>query len=368
MRYLVAVGGLLLVVGLLVAIKFTQISGLIKMGKEMEKAGPPPEVVSTAVAKEDTWEGTVSAVGTISAVKGVQVSNDAPGVVTAIRFDSGQVVKQGDILVELDSNVERAQIAALEARRELASTNAGRTRALVASNSIPKSQLDSDEALVKSSQSDLSALQAQIARKVVRAPFSGRLGIRAINVGQYLNPGTAITTLESMNDLFVDFSLPQQNLADIHEGSVIHVRLEGEADASAPFDGVVKAVDPTIDPMTRTIKARATLPANDKLRAGMFANVELVLPQQKKLVIMPVIGVAHASFGDSVFIVENGKARQTFVRTGASRGDFVAILDGVKPGDEVVTAGAFKLRNGSGVTVNNTVALPASTAPRPENH
>ena len=372
MRYVVAIGGLVVLIGLLVAIKFTQISGLMKMGKDMQAAGPPPEVVGTAVATEATWEDTVASVGTVSALKGVQVSNDAAGVVTAIRFDSGAIVKQGDILVELDSNVERAQMSALQARRELANTNAGRTRALVASNSIAKSQLDNDEALVKSSASDLSALQAQIARKVVRAPFSGKLGIRQINLGQYLNPGTNITTLESLDGLFVDFNLPQQSLSDVAVGSTIHVSFEddGSGDAGAPIDGTVKAVDPAIDPITRTIKVRAAVPENvsAKLRSGMFANVELVLPKQRKYTIMPITGVTHASFGDSIYVVENKKARQAFVKTGPIRGDFIAILDGVKPGDEVVTAGAFKLRNGAGVTINNSVDAGVSLNPHPENH
>ncbi len=367
MRYVVAFGALLLVVGALVAIKFTQISGLIKMGKEMEKAGPPPEVVSTAIAKQETWESALTSVGTISPFKGVAVSNDAPGVVTAIRFESGAIVKLGDVLVELDANVERAQLAAVVARRDLAAVNAGRSRALVASNSIPKAQLDNDEALVKSSASDVGALQAQIARKTVRAPFAGRLGIRAINLGQYLNPGTTITSLESMDSVFVDFTLPQQNLADVAVGSVVHITLEG--DAGAPFEGVVKAIDPAVDPMTRSIKVRASIPnQKEQLRAGMFANVSIVLAEQKAYVTVPATGVVHASFGDSVFIVEDKKARQQFVKTAGSRGDFVAIADGLKAGQEIVTAGAFKLRNGGGVTVNNSLPQNPQLAPRPENH
>ncbi|CAN5924641.1 efflux RND transporter periplasmic adaptor subunit [soil metagenome] len=367
MRYAVAIGGLLLLVGALVAIKFTQISGLINMGKEAQKAGPPPEVVATAVAKDDTWENALSSVGTISPFKGVSVSNEVPGVVTAIRFESGAVVKQGDVLVELDSSVERAQLAAVDARRELAKVNAGRSRALVASNSIPKAQLDNDEALVKSSQSDVSALQAQIARKIVRAPFAGRLGIRAVNLGQYLNPGTAITSLESMDSVFVDFTLPQQNLADVAVGSVVRVTLEG--DAAAPFDGVVKAVDPAVDSTTRSIKVRASIPnQKEQLRAGMFANVTVVLAQQRSYVTVPATAIVHASYGDSVFVVEDKKARQQFVRTAGARGDFVAIADGVKAGQEIVTAGAFKLRNGGGVTVNNSVPSNPQLAPRPDNH
>lgn len=384
MRYAAAIFVLVLLIAGLVAVKGTQIGSLIKMGKEAEKAGPPPETVATATSKEDEWESTLRAVGTISPNKGVVVSNDASGVVAAIHFDSGAVVKQGDVLVELDSSVERAQLAAVEARRDLSRVNAGRSRALVASEAIPKAQLDNDEALVKASQSDLGALEAQIARKVVRAPFSGKLGIRAINIGQYLSPGTAITSLEAMDSVFVDFTLPQQNLADVAVGTKVRVTLEG--DAGAGFAGAVKAVDPALDAATRTLRVRAAVPnEQDKLRPGMFANVSVVLPQQKRHVSVPSPALVHASYGDSVFVVEDkldpsgavvkgedGKparvARQQFVRTGTRRGDFVAIVDGLKPGQEIVVAGAFKLRNGAGVVVNNAVVPDAKLAPTPENH
>jgi membrane fusion protein (multidrug efflux system) len=384
MRYAVAIGVLVLVIAGLVAVKSAQIGALIKMGKQAEKSGPPPEVVATAVAKADTWEATLNAVGTVAPVKGVSVSNDAAGVVTAIRFDSGSMVKQGDVLVELDSNVERAQLAAAEARRELAQLNAGRSRALVASASIPKAQLDNDEALVKASQSDLGALQAQIARKVVRAPFSGKLGIRAINLGQYLSPGTTITSLESLDAVYVDFTVPQQNLPDVAVGTRLRVTLEG--DGGAGDDGVVAAVDPALDATTRSIRVRASVPKpHDTLRPGMFATVDVILPQKGTQVTIPLPALVHASYGDSVFIVEDKKdatgapvvgedgkpvraARQQFVRTGARRGDFVAITDGVKAGQEVVIGGAFKLRNGGSVVVNNDVAINPQLAPRPENH
>jgi len=201
----------------------------------------------------------------------------------------------------------------------------------------------------------------------VRAPFAGRLGIRAVNLGQYLGPGTTLTVLEAMDSVFVDFALPQQNLRDVTIGTVVHVKLEG--DGGAPFDGVVKAVDPAVDATTRTIRVRASVP-NDKelLRPGMFANVSVVLPDQKSFVTVPAPAVVHASYGDSVFVVEGKKARQQFIRSAGSRGDFVAISEGIKAGDEVVVAGAFKLRNGGGVTVNNSIPTNAQLAPHPENH
>src|SRR5579883_2080386 len=239
MRYVVVFLGLLAVIGGLAGVKFTQISGLIKMGKEMQKAGPPPETVGTALSQEQTWEGTLTAVGSVTAAKGVTISNDAPGIVSAIRFESGQVVKAGQVLVELDSSVERAQLASAAARKELAALNAGRSKALVDTNAIPRAQLDTDDATLKSSRSDLGALQAQIDRKIVRAPFSGKLGIRNVNLGQYLNPGTALTVLEQIDSVFVDFTLPQQELGALKVGTPVRATVEG-ADQTA-YDGSIAA-------------------------------------------------------------------------------------------------------------------------------
>lgn len=383
MRYLVVILGLVLVVGGLVGVKYKQISTLIGFGKQMEKAGPPPETVSTALSREEKWERSLSTVGSITAVKGVTISNDAPGVVSGIRFESGAVVKQGQVLVELDSRVERAQLASAVARKELAGINAGRSRALVASSAIPKAQLDTDESLLKSSNADLGALQAQIDRKTVRAPFAGRLGIRTVNLGQYLNPGTPLTVLEAIDAVYVDFSLPQQRLADITVGMHVHIVIEGSGGLA--LDGAIAAIDPSIDSTTRTIKLRASVPNKDeKLRPGMFTTVSVVLPDRGSLVSIPATALVHASFGDSVFVIEDKKddkgapvlgangapakmARQQFVRVGEARGDFVAIVDGVTPGQEIVTAGAFKLRNGSSVVVNNDVKLTPELAPHPSN-
>jgi membrane fusion protein, multidrug efflux system len=383
MRYVVAGLALLVLVGGLFAVKFTQISSLISSGKQMEKLGPPPEAVGTAMSQEETWGGSLSAVGTITSVKGVAISNEVPGIVSAIHFDSGARVKAGQVLVELDSKAERAQLASIEARKELATVNVGRTRKLVADNAIAKAQLDTDESALKTSSADLGALKAQIERKLVRAPFSGRLGIRQINLGQYLNPGTPVTELEATDMVFVDFSLPQQRLQTVSVGMPVRVSVEGIAGPSA--EGTIAAINSTVDATTRTLKLRATVPNKDeKLRPGMFAKVAVVLPEQGRVVSIPANAVVHASYGDSVFVVEDKKdasgstargpdgkpakvARQQFVRLGESRGDFVAVADGVKPGQEVVTAGAFKLRNGVGVVVNNDVKLDPQLAPRPEN-
>ncbi|MGD0678193.1 MAG: efflux RND transporter periplasmic adaptor subunit [Polyangiaceae bacterium] len=381
MRYVYPILGLLAVVVVLVALKYTQIATLITWGKGMQKLGPPPESIGTTVSKKQAWEGTLSAVGSVAPVRGVAVSNDAPGIVSRILFQSGAFVHEGQILVELDTSVERAQLASAKAKLELAGLTAGRSRALVKSQTISQSQLDSDEAQLKSQTTDVSALAAQIDRKIVRAPFSGRLGIRAINLGQYLNSGTTVTVLEAIDSVYVDFELPQQRLADIKVGMPVRITTEaGEA-----HDGTIAALDPAIDATTRTIKLRASVP-NEKeaLRPGMFVNVSVLLPVRESRVVVPATALVHASYGDSVFVVEDKKddggaivenadghaakiARQQFVRVGDSRGDYVAILDGVSAGQEVVSAGAFKLRNGSGVVVNNDVGEAPQLNPHPTN-
>jgi membrane fusion protein, multidrug efflux system len=399
-RYVVAIVGLIVVIAALAGIKAGQIASLINMGKEAQKAGPPPETVATSVSQKQTWEGTLSAVGSVTAAKGVAVSNDAPGIVSHILFESGAVVREGQTLLELDSNVERAQLASARARLDLARVTADRSRALSATGSISKAQVDADESQLKTASTDLSALAAQIDRKTVRAPFSGRLGIRLVNLGQYLNAGTPITALEAIGTVYVDFTLPQQRLADVTLGMPVRVTIEG-AEGSAGLDhlpagagavppppsheGAVSAVDPEIDSATRTIKLRASVPNKEEsLRPGMFAKVSVVLPKQASFVTVPATALVHASYGDSIFVVEDAKddagsvakgpdgkpkkvARQQFVRVGDARGDFVAILDGVTEGQEVASAGAFKLRNGSSVVVNNDVKLSPQLAPHPEN-
>ncbi len=382
-RWLLTIVGILAVIGALVAVKGSQIGMLIAFGKQAEKDGPPPEAVSTAVAEEQAWEGTLTAVGSVATGKGVALSADAPGVVTRISFESGATVKQGQVLVELDANVERAQLASALARKELATTTIGRTRALAAKGAISQAQLDADEAAVRTATTDVEGLQAQIAKKTIRAPFAGKLGIRSVNLGQYLQPGTPVTVLETTDAPHVDFSLPQEQLQKVAVGQPVRVTLEGSSDP--PLSATIAAVDPTVDPTTRTIKLRADLADKpDTLRPGMFVRVAVVLPEKSKSIIVPATAIVHAPYGDSVFVIEprkddtpgpattaDGKpvkiARQQFVRLGEARGDFVAVLDGVKPSEEVVSAGAFKLRNNATVFVDNTKQPTPKLDPRPEN-
>jgi membrane fusion protein (multidrug efflux system) len=385
-RIVVTLLAVLVIVGGLAAIKGAQIKSLMAFGEKAMADGPPPEAVGVRTAELSSWEGTIGAIGSVASSKGVAITTEAPGTVTKIHFDSGRVVKAGDVLVELDTSVERAQLASALARRELAKTNFARTSGLAERGAVAPAQRDAEESQLKASAADVAALQAVIARKTVRAPFAGKLGIRSVNLGQYLNPGTPITSLESIDSVYVDFTLPQQRITDVKVGMPVRLALSGEGEAKpAVIDGQVAAIEPSIDPTTRSVKLRASA-ANqtEKLRPGMFIDVEVVLPEQKQHVAVPVTAVVRAPYGDSVFIVEDKKpeepgirqtadgkpvktARQQFVRAGAQKGDFVAILDGVTPGQVVVSTGAFKLRNGAPVFVTEAALPDPKLDPRLKN-
>lgn len=377
--YLFVALGLLLLVGALAALKGAQIGTLIKFGKRAQAAGPPPETVSSFLAQEQTWNETLESVGSVSSSRGVSIGNDAPGVVSKIAFESGATVRAGVVLIELDASVERAELAAARARRELAATNAARTRTLAESGSIPQSQRDTDEAQLAAATGDERAIAAQIERKIVRAPFAGKLGIRLVNIGQYLPPGTPITVLESDESSYVDFTLPQQSVGSVAVGMPVELSLEtGDGGVAPPAQGKIYAIEPALDPATRNVKLRSTVPSErNDFRPGMFIKVSVVQPMTEHVVAVPATAIVHASYGDSVFVIEPDKAatggtpakivRQQFVRLGDTRGDFIAVTNGVKPGDEVVTAGAFKLRNRARVVVNNDIKVRPELAPRPAN-
>jgi membrane fusion protein (multidrug efflux system) len=398
MRIVVAIGISLVVIGVLAGTKFAQISSLIRFGKAAQAAGPPPEAVGTAVAKGAEWESLLESVGSVAAGRGVTISNEVPGVVHAIRFDSGAKVHAGQVLVELDASVERAQLASLQARRDLATTSAVRTRRLEAGGASTKAQLDADEAQVKTVSADARALEAEIEKKTIRAPFGGKLGIRSVNLGQYLNPGTAVTVLESLDADYIDFTVPQQQLANVPVGTVVRITLPG-TEPPRTLAGKIAAVDPSVDPVTRAVKLRASVQedgtkgnikgssdkgSSDELRPGMFVNVSVVLPARASVVFVPSTAIARAPYGNSIYVVEDKKdeeghpvngpggkpakvARQQFVRIGVTRGDFVAIDEGVTAGQEVVVLGAFKLRNGASIFVNNEIQLSPSQTPNPQN-
>lgn len=385
MRWVLTILGILAVVGGLVAVKGAQIGRLMAFGKQAQKDGPPPEAVASTRATEQAWAGSLTAVGSVTTAKGVALAPDVPGVVTRILFESGATVKQGQVLVELDTSVERAQLQSAVARRDLAQQNIERTRALAASGTVSPAQLDADEAALRTARTDVEGIEAQIAKKTLRAPFAGRLGMRQVNLGQYLQPGTPVTVLETADAVKVDFTLPQQRLGEVGVGMPVHMRLNDQAADAGEMNGKIAAVDPTVDPVTRSIRLRADVESGMAgLRPGMFVEVEVVLPDKKSLVVVPQTAVVHAPYGDSVFVVEEKKpdspgiretkdgkkvmnARQQFVKLGPARGDFVSVVDGVKANEEIVSEGAFKLRNNAPVIVDNTKTLQPKLDPHPEN-
>ena len=383
MRYLLTIVGLLAVIGGLAAIKGGQIGQLIAFGQAAQAAGPPPETVMSSRADTKALEQTLTAIGTVTSSQGVEIAGEVPGVVTKINFDSGDTVRKGDVLVQLDTRVEKAQLAQAQARRRLASTSLRRTQSLIPTGAVAESSLDADASSFDTAAAEVTALKAQLAKKTIRAPFSGRLGLRQVDLGQYVNPGQALTVLESTDAVDVDFSLPQQDLPRLRVGMPVRVTLQ--ADPPVTLQGELGAVSPEVEVATRTVRLRAQVSdADDRLRPGMFVEVEVVLGESVDHVMVPVTAIAHASYGDSVFLVEDKPedapgvrttedglavrvARQQFVKLGPARGDFVAIDDGVVAGEEIVVGGVFKLRNGSPIVINNDVDLEASLDPRVEN-
>src|SRR5215831_2798482 len=336
---------------------------------------PPPEAVTSIVAKQEHWPATMSVIGTMEAVQGVTVSADLPGVVAKINFQSGQFVNKGDVLVELDTRQEVSQLAALEAQRDLAKINYDRSQELNKQGVISRQEYDRAIADHKQTEANVAETQATIERKTIRAPFSGILGIRKVNLGEYLAAGAAIVPLQSLNPIYVNFGVPQQVAGQVQVGRGI--RVSREEMAGQVFSGRITALDSVIDETTRNIQVQATLPnPGSKLRPGMFVQVDLALGASQPAITLPASAISYAPYGDSVFVVTELKGpkgnsyrgvRQQFVKVGASRGDQVAVTSGVNPGEEVVSSGVFKLRNGAAVQVNNKVQPSNNPAPKPED-
>jgi membrane fusion protein (multidrug efflux system) len=369
-RILFAILGLLVVIAILAGVKVLQIRAMINQGKAFV---PPSETVTTALVASDSWNSDLTAVGTLSAVQGVNVAAELPGKVVRIAFQSGTTVKKGDLLVSQDTASEEAQLPGLQAQVKLARADLERAARMVGEKII--SQADYDRALAAHDQaiSQLNGVRTTIAKKNIRAPFGGRIGIRQVNLGQILKEGDAIVTLQSLNPIHVDFSLPQQQLARLRTGQ--EVRLTCDALAGESFRGRISAITPLVDVDTRNVRLQATaLNPKEKLRPGMFVSVAVGLSEQKPVRVIPATAVLYAPYSDSVFVVEQSKdgkgrrVRQQFVRLGEKRGDFVAVTAGLKGGETVVSTGVFRLRNGQGVVVDNRLAPRFSTAPRPENN
>ena len=353
-------------------VKFKQIQTAIGQAAAFQ---PPPEAVTTVVAAQEDWPSTLTAIGTMAAVQGVTVAADLPGTVERIGFDSGRAVREGEVLALLDTRQEQAQLAAAESQRELTKLNYDRMQGLLAEKVISRAEFDRATAEHRQAEARAGEIRAAIERKTIRAPFSGILGIRRVNLGQYMSAGDAVVQLQSLNPIYVNFGVPQQAVSQMHVGR--RVQIAANDLGGATFEGRVTAIDSAIDESTRNIQIQATL-ANPqgKLRPGMFVQTEVGVGVNQRVIPLPASAISYAPFGDSVFVVadlkdDSGRAyrgvRQQFVKLGPSRGDQVAVTSGIKPGDEVVTSGMFKLRNGAAVQINNTVKPANSLKPKPEN-
>jgi membrane fusion protein (multidrug efflux system) len=333
----------------------------------------PAAAVATAPAAAQTWGNTLSAVGTVESFQGVTLRSEIDGRIVKLGFDSAAVVKPGDVLVELDADTEHAQLKSLEAAAKLASASLQRARELRVSNTNTAVELETAEATHAQALANVEAMQATLAKKRIVAPFAGRLGIRQINVGQFLSKGDTLVTLEAVNPAYVDFALPQQELPLLKPGLPVQVRVDAFADRV--FEGQIEAINPRVSDATRNVRIRAIVPNPDEtLRPGLFAQVTVMLPEATPVLELPATSVVYSPYGDSVYVVTEKAAadgskqlvaEQRFITTGARRGDQVAIVKGLKAGELVVTAGQMKLRNGAPVTLNNSVVPAHSHTPTP---
>jgi len=367
-RMILMLVAVLAFIGALGAIKVHQIRGAMAQGGSFQ---PPPEAVTTIVARQETWPATVNAIGTVTAVQGVTVSADLPGIVEKIAFQSGQRVGKGAVLVKLDTSQEEAQLVAAQSQRDLARLNHERMRGLKESGVISQSDYDRAAAELKQGEARVGEIRATIERKTIRAPFSGLLGIRQVNLGQYLAGGDPVVPLQSLHPIYVNFAVPQQQVGRLRPGDAVHLTAEGGISST----GKITAADSVVDPATRNVQFQATFPNPDaRLHPGMYVETQVVLGTGEAVITLPASAISYAPYGDSVFLVEEMKGpdgkpyrgvRQQFVKLGSARGDQVAVVSGVKPGEVVVTSGVFKLRNGAAVRVNNEIQPANNPAPRP---
>lgn len=370
-RVVIVIIGLIVLIAILAGVKAMQIGAMINQGKKMV---PPPETVTTATAKSESWETTLTAIGSLSAVQGVTVAAELSGKVVKIAFASGTPAKKGDLLVRQDTSSEDAQLPGAEAQSTMARTVVERDMKLLPKKIVSQADYDTAVASYEQARAQANIIRTTIAKKSIRAPFSGRLGIRQVNLGQMLREGDPIVTLQKLDPIYVDFTLPQQQLGQIRSG--LPVWVTSDALPGTTIEGRVTAINPLVDADTRNLKIQATL-ANraDKLRPGMFVNVAIGLPIRQKVLTIPSTSVLYAPYGDSVFVVTEAKEknggkvlRQQFVRLGEKRGDFVAVTGGLKEGEPIVSTGVFKLRNGQAVVIDNKLAPSFQQAPKPENN
>src|SRR5436190_4049091 len=365
-KALLAVGVLFLII---FGIKALQI---VKMATT--KQPMPVATVTSAPVKEEDWAPTLTSVGTVSAVQGATVSTELGGTVSEIMFQNGGVAKKGDIIVKLDASQEEALLRSAEAEVELARQDLERTRGLASQKVVSRAELDAAESKFRRLTAVVDQMRSNIRKKTIVAPFDGQLGIRQVNVGQMINSGQPVVPLQSLDPVFADFALPQQHFAKLSAG--LEIRVTTDAVPGRVFNGKLTAVNSMVDVATRNVLVQATLANPDHaLRPGMFAKVEVVLPEKERALVIPGSAISYAPFGDSVFVIEKQKdpktgkesqtIRQQFVRVGEARGDLVSITTGLKVGETVVGTGVFKLRNGMAVTINNDLAPNPQVNPTP---
>lgn len=356
------------IIGALGAIKLTQFKTMMAAGEAMTM---PPTTVNAAVAKGESWESVFESVGTLVAVNGITLTSEVAGTVEKILFQPGQSVDEGKLLVQLESSIEKASLDQAKAQLELSQKDADRTRELFRKKAIAQSDLDRANSELDAAKASLAHAEAALAKKSLRAPFSGKLGIRQISLGQYITAGTPIVSLQSVDPLYADFSLPQKYNSSIATG--LKVRLKIDALDQEHVEGTITAINPEVDPKTRNLRLQATIEnPSGKISPGMFAAVEVVMPETRQVTAIPVQSVIYAPYGNSVFAVNKGEdggmtAEQRFVRIGESKGDYVSVIEGVQPGEQVVTDGAFKLQNGAPIAINDAGTISPSESPKPEN-
>jgi membrane fusion protein (multidrug efflux system) len=371
-RMVIMLAAVIVFIVVLGVVKFLQIRAAIAQGSSFQ---PPPEAVTTIVARMEEWPATLSTIGTVVAVHGVTVSADLPGIVRNIDFTSGKSVQAGQVLVRLDTSQERAQLSAAESSRDLAKLNLDRLRTLLERQVIAQAEFDRIQAEAKSAEARVGEIRATIERKRIRAPFAGILGIRQVSLGQYLNSGDPVVPLQSMDPVYVNFSLPQRDIGSLKTGATVNI----SADSASVFDaeGKITAINSIIDEATRNVEVQATFKnPRARLRPGMFVEVNTKLGASDSVIALPASAINYAPYGNSVFVVADLKApdgkpyrgvQQRFVKLGGGRGDQVAVASGIQAGEEVVTSGVFKLRNGAAVMVNNEVQPSNDPAPKPED-
>ncbi len=365
--------GLLLLAGGITGVKALQIKKMIDQGKQMTF---PPEVVTATMVAKSSWQTSLNSAGSLMAVQGVTVAAELPGKIVEIAFKPGEKVKVGDLLVKQDVTTEEAQLRSVEAQIKLAQANYHRIDQLLAQKAISRSEFDNADAQLTANRAQADAIRSAIAKKTIRAPFTGHLGIRLINLGEILKEGTPIVSLQNLNPIFANFQLPQRQLSRIKTG--YPVRVTANTLAGEPIDGTITAINPQVDSATRNISVQATIENKEEhLRPGMFVDVEVALPEENQVLAIPATSILYAPYSDSVFVIDNKKdensgqeaktVRQQFVRLGEKRGDFIAVLSGLKESDTVVTTGVFKLRNGQPVVIDNRLAPAFKLAPQPED-